>query len=91
MPLYLGLAIRHFDAGVGDDVSMVGVVARVFAITIVRCRSACTLRARDPARDRLEPRIKKITLVVFVVVVAGASRASSTPSPSTSPSSRSRR
>src|ERR687893_1996312 len=35
VPLYLGLSIDWFDAPVGDDVSMAGIVARVFAITVV--------------------------------------------------------
>jgi len=73
VPLYLGLAIDFFDAPVGDDVSMLGVVARVFAITLVPLAIGMTLRARDPERaDRLEPRIKRVALIVFVLVVAGA-------------------
>ncbi len=73
VPLYLGASIRWFDAPVGDDVSMVGVVARVFAITIVPLSIGMALRARDPERvDRHEQRIKRVTLTVFVIVVAGA-------------------
>ena len=73
VPLYLGLAIDFFDAPVGDDVSMLGVVARVFAITLVPLAIGMALRARDPERaDRLEPRIKRVALIVFVLVVAGA-------------------
>jgi BASS family bile acid:Na+ symporter len=52
---------------------MVGVVARVFAITILPLAIGMALRARDPERvDRLEPRIKRVALSVFVLVVAGA-------------------
>jgi len=73
VPLYLGASIRWFDASVGDDVSMVGVVARVFAITIVPLSVGMALRARDPERvDRNEPRIKRVALTVFVIVVAAA-------------------
>jgi BASS family bile acid:Na+ symporter len=73
MPFYLGLAIRHFDAGVGDDVSMVGVVARVFAITIVPLAIGMYIRARRTGWVvEHEPAIKKVTLVVFVIVVIGA-------------------
>ena len=73
VPLYLGLSIDWFDASVGDDVSMLGVVARVFAITIVPLSLGMALRARDPVRvDRHEPRIKKVALGIFLVVVAGA-------------------
>ena len=73
VPLYLGLSIDWFDAPVGDDVSIFGVVARVFAITIVPLAVGMALRARDPERaKRLEPRIKRVALGVFVLVVAGA-------------------
>ena len=73
VPFYLSLAIRHFDAGVGDDVSMVGVVARVFAITLVPVSLGMYVRARRTAWTvASEPRIKKVTLVVFVLVVIGA-------------------
>jgi BASS family bile acid:Na+ symporter len=73
VPFYLGLAIDHFDAGVGDDVSMLGVVARVFAITIIPLAAGMWTRHRRPdwvAEN--EPRIKKVTLTVFVLVVIGA-------------------
>ena len=35
MPVYLSLAIAHFDAPVSDDIGMAGIVARVFAITVI--------------------------------------------------------
>lgn len=73
MPFYLGLAISHFDAGVGSDVSMLGVVARVFAITIIPLSIGMYARARRTAwAVEHEPRIKKVTLTVFVLVVIGA-------------------
>ena len=73
VPLYLGLSIDWFGAPVDDDVSMLGVVARVFAITLVPLAIGMALRARDPERaQRLEPRIKRVTLGIFVLVVAGA-------------------
>jgi BASS family bile acid:Na+ symporter len=73
MPFYLGLAISHFDAGLGDDVSMLGVVARVFAITIIPVAAGMYVQARSPGwvAER-EPAIKKVTLIVFVIVVIGA-------------------
>ena len=72
-PFYLGLAIRHFDAGVGDDVSMLGVVARVFAITLVPLTIGMVVRARRTTWVVAnEPRIKRVTLTVFVLVVLGA-------------------
>ena len=73
VPFYLGLAIRHFDAGVGDDVSMLGVVARVFAITIIPLSIGMVIRARRTAWVvEHEPVVKKVTLIVFVLVVIGA-------------------
>jgi BASS family bile acid:Na+ symporter len=74
VPAFLGLAIAHFDAtGISDDVSMGGVVARVFAITIVPLAIGMWIRSRWPARViELEPRVKRIAFVAFVLVVAGA-------------------
>jgi bile acid:Na+ symporter, BASS family len=73
MPFYLGVAISFFDAGVGDDVSMLGVVARVFAITIIPLSIGMYVRARRTEWViEHEPRIKQVTLIVFLIVVAGA-------------------
>jgi BASS family bile acid:Na+ symporter len=73
VPLYLRLSIDHFDASVGDDVSMGGIVARVFGITVVPLALGMWLRSRDPVRiARIEPLVKRIALSVFLVVVIGA-------------------
>jgi BASS family bile acid:Na+ symporter len=73
VPLYLSLAIDHFDAPFADDVSMLGVVVRVFLITLVPLAIGMRLRARNPARAaELEPRVKRAALIVFVLVVIGA-------------------
>jgi len=74
VPAYLELAIRHFDAaGLQEDPAMLGIVARVFLITIVPLSFGMWLRARDPQRvAALQPRLKRVALGVFVVVVAGA-------------------
>jgi BASS family bile acid:Na+ symporter len=73
VPFFLTLAVGHFDAAVADEVSMLGVVVRVFLITIVPLSLGMWLRSRDPARaDRLEPRAKRVALVVFASVVVGA-------------------
>ena len=73
VPLYLALAVAHFDAGVADDVRMGSVVARVFAITIVPLAIGMAIRAR---RERWalahEETLKRIALVAFLLVVAGA-------------------
>jgi BASS family bile acid:Na+ symporter len=74
VPLYLALAIDVFGADtLGDDVSMLGVVARVFAITLIPLSIGMAYRARHPAEAlALEPRLKRAALVAFVLVVAGA-------------------
>jgi BASS family bile acid:Na+ symporter len=73
VPLYLTLAIAHFDAPVADDVSMGGVVARVFAITIIPLAIGMRVRARKPVWAMAnEPRIKRAALIAFLFVVIGA-------------------
>jgi BASS family bile acid:Na+ symporter len=73
VPLYLGLSIEYFDAGVGDDVSMGGIVARVFAITIVPLAFGMWLRSRNPERAaRLEPTVKKLAFGFLFLVIGGA-------------------
>src|SRR5918997_4418506 len=73
VPLYLSLAISHFDAGVGDDVGMLGISARVFAITVVPVAIGMWIRARrDAWAVEKEPLAKRIAMVAFVIVVVGA-------------------
>jgi BASS family bile acid:Na+ symporter len=73
VPLYLGLAISHFDASVSDDFSMVSISARVFAITVVPLAIGMWIRARrtDWAIAN-QDRAKRVALVAFVLVVGGA-------------------
>lgn len=73
VPLYLGLSIGYFDAGVGDDVSMGGIVARVFLITIVPLAFGMWLKSRSPERAaRVEPTIKKVAFGLLGIVILGA-------------------
>lgn len=74
MPLFLALAIVFFDASFADDsVSMLGVVAKVFAITIVPLSLGMVYRARRPERAvALEPKLKRASMAAFVFIVAGA-------------------
>lgn len=73
VPLYLSLAIDHFGAPLGDDVSMLGTVAKVFAITVVPLSLGMTYRARRTEHAlALEPRLKPLGLAIFVLVVIGA-------------------
>jgi bile acid:Na+ symporter, BASS family len=74
VPLYLSLGAEYFDArDISDDISMVGVAARVFLITIVPLSIGMLIRARrtDWALRNMK-RARTIALVAFCVVVAGA-------------------
>src|SRR3712207_2615887 len=46
VPLYLGLAVAHFDANVGDDVNALGISIRVFFIPVVPLSIGMWIRAR---------------------------------------------
>jgi BASS family bile acid:Na+ symporter len=73
VPLYLGLAVSHFGAGVAHDVSAVGISLRVFLITVVPLAIGMAIRARNPEwAVRREDRVKIIATVLFVLVVIGA-------------------
>jgi BASS family bile acid:Na+ symporter len=73
VPLFLTLSIDHFGAAVGDDVSMSGVVARVFLITIIPLLVGMTIRARRTERAlAIEPKAKRVAFALFVLVVVGA-------------------
>ena len=74
VPLFLDLAIEHFDAtGLEEDPTMLGIVARVFLITVVPLAIGMRIRARDPQRIAgVEGRVRRIALIAFVLVVIGA-------------------
>ena len=73
VPFYLGLAGEHFAGGDIGDVSMAGVVARVFLITIVPLSIGMYLRSRHPARvAEVRDRVKRAAMVAFVCVVIAA-------------------
>jgi bile acid:Na+ symporter, BASS family len=73
VPLFLELSTNHFGATGLGDVSMLGVVARVFAITIVPVAIGMELRRRWPQRTASAyPRVRRISLSLFGVVVLGA-------------------
>lgn len=73
VPLFLALATDHFGAtGIGD-VSMLGIVARVLAITIVPVAIGMEMRRRNPAwTGAIYPRVRRISLSLFAIVVLGA-------------------
>ena len=73
VPVYLGLAGEHFAGGDIGDVSMGGVVARVFAITVVPLSVGMYLRARYPARvAAAQRRTKQAAMAALVAVIAAA-------------------
>jgi bile acid:Na+ symporter, BASS family len=73
VPLFLGFASEHFDATEVGDVGMLGIVLRVFAITIVPVTIGMELRRRRPEWVAAAlPRVKRISLSLFAVVVVGA-------------------
>ena len=70
VPLYLKLSTDHFGAGIGTDVDMAGIVARVFLITVVPLAIGMYIRHRNPERViAVEGRVRQIALAVFVLVV----------------------
>jgi BASS family bile acid:Na+ symporter len=73
VPLFLGLSTEHFGAGGLGEVSMPGVVALVFAITIIPVGIGMALRRRWPERVAdVYPRVRATSLVLFGVVVVAA-------------------
>jgi BASS family bile acid:Na+ symporter len=73
VPLFLELSANHFGATDVGDVSMLGVVVRVFAITIVPVAIGMEMRRRNPARvDAAYPRVRRFALSLFAIVVVGA-------------------
>lgn len=73
VPLFLGIATSHFDAAGIGDASMLGVVARVCAITIVPVAFGMWLRERRTGwvADNY-PRVRALSLALFGLVVLGA-------------------
>lgn len=73
VPLFLGLAGDHFGAAEVGDVRMLGIVLRVFAITIVPVAIGMELRRRRSDRvEAVYPRARRISLGLFALVVLGA-------------------
>lgn len=73
VPVYLGLATSFFDAGELGDVEMAGVVARVFAITIIPISLGMWFRSRRTGWVRArQGTLRAIAFGVFVAVVVAA-------------------
>ena len=73
VPLFIELSANHFGASAVGDVSMLGIVGRVFAITIVPVAIGMEMRRRNPVRvEAVYPRVRRIALSLFAIVVLGA-------------------
>lgn len=74
VPLFLELASRHFDAqALVGDVSMGGIVLRVFLVTLVPVVIGMTIRDRWPEwTANARPHVAKVAVALFLLVVIGA-------------------
>ncbi len=73
VPLYLGLAVDHFDAGIADDISVIGVALQVLLITVVPLSIGMAVRARRPEWAQAnEDRAKVVGFAAFVAVILAA-------------------
>ncbi len=74
VPVYLTLAIGHFGAtGLDNDPEMLGIVARVFAVTVIPLGVGMEVRRRAPGWVAVhEGQAKRVAFGVFVLVVIGA-------------------
>jgi BASS family bile acid:Na+ symporter len=74
VPLFLSLGADHFNAqDVSDEISVLGVVARVFCITIIPLSLGMRFRHLRPARaQEIQPRLKNAALCVFAGIVIAA-------------------
>lgn len=73
VPLFLGIAGDHFGATEVGDVGMLGIVLRVFAVTVVPVAIGMELRRRRPDWvARVHSRVRRVSLTLFAIVVLGA-------------------
>ena len=73
VPIYLNLAADHFSGSDLGDISMLGVVVRVFFITLVPLAIGMYVRERYPRwTEERRDQVKKVAFVAFVLVVIGA-------------------
>ena len=74
VPLYLTLAIDHFGAtGLDSDPEMLGIVARVFAVTVIPLAVGMEVRRRAPSWVTAhEGQAKRLAFGLFLVVVVAA-------------------
>lgn len=74
VPVYLSVSSSHFGlTGADNDVNMIPIAARVLLITLLPLGIGMMIRARNPEwAVRMEPKLKRVALVLFALIVAGA-------------------
>jgi BASS family bile acid:Na+ symporter len=73
VPIFIAISSGYFGAGDIGEASMLGVVARVFAITIVPVAVGVELKRRRPTLvGAHQQRFRNASLVLFGLVVVGA-------------------
>lgn len=73
IPLFLQLSTDHFGASdLNEEVGMLGVVARVLAITVIPLIAGMWLRAQRPQRVMaISGTLRRVTATLFVAAVVG--------------------
>jgi len=73
VPVFLSVSASHFGATEVGDANMLGIVARVFAITVVPVTIGMAMRQRNRERiEALYPRFRDVSLILFGLVILGA-------------------
>lgn len=73
VPLFLSIAGDHFGSTEVGDVGMLGIVLRVFAVTVVPVAIGMELHRRRPEWvESVHSRVRRISLALFAIVVLGA-------------------
>jgi bile acid:Na+ symporter, BASS family len=73
VPLFLGLAVERFGAGLETDIDMLPIVGRIFAIAIIPLGIGMLVRAKRPDWvERNYERFRRAALAFFVVAVVVA-------------------
>jgi BASS family bile acid:Na+ symporter len=73
VPLFIGLAVSHFGSGLESDPEMLGIVVRVFAITLIPLAIGMAVRARREdwvERNYEKARTAAIVVLVLTIIVA---------------------
>lgn len=80
VPLYLGLAIDHFGAELDAELTMLSIVAKVFAITTVPLAGGMLIRARRTTwAIANEQTVKRAALALFANVMSRRNAAAALP------------